>query len=109
MLIHEKNFSIKDNSLDDAAIWQKICEGGANMGVLDIADLNDVNIIREKISFPPKDEISEDMLMQTNPLKGTNVNKTKQEVGKPYANPHLIFQVDWSSYQDTHTSLLTPF
>lgn len=56
------------------------------MGVLDTADLNDVNIIREKISFPPKDEISENMLMQTNPLKGTNVNKTKQEVGKPYAN-----------------------
>jgi hypothetical protein len=80
------HFSIKDNSLDDAAIWQKICEGGANMGVLDIADLNDVNIIREKISFPPKDEISENMLMQTNPLRGTNVNKTKQEVGKPYAN-----------------------
>jgi hypothetical protein len=80
------HFTIKDNSLDDAAIWQKLCEGGAKMGILDISDLNDVNIMREKISFPPKDEISEDMLMQANPLRGTNVNKTKQEVGKPYSN-----------------------
>lgn len=80
------HFSLKDNSLDDAAIWTKIAEGSSGIGVIDMSNLADVNKVREKIGFPPLEKLSDDLLNQMNPMRGTNIAKTKEEVGKPYAN-----------------------
>ena len=94
-------FEILDTSLDDKAIWIKILESAKNSGLVDITNLDDLNKARSKIDFNELKEVPESSILnvysefnQGNGEQGSNerdskktdINKTKQDVKKPYAN-----------------------
>ena len=82
-------FELLDNSLEERAVWGKVLELSKTLGVIDPKSLDDFNFIRKKLGYKPVDKMDDDMMfnfMQQMNEQGVNVNKTNQEVGKPYAN-----------------------
>lgn len=85
------HFELLDNSLEDKVLWAKVLEGSKNLGVVDPKSLDDVNLIRKKLGYPPVDKLTDDIiygmmgLMEGN---GTPVNmaKAKEDIGMPYSN-----------------------
>lgn len=83
------SFELLDNSLEDKALWSKILETTKGMGVIQ-PTLEDINFIRNKIGFTPVDSLTDDLIFQMTadilPLRGVNINGTKQDAKIPYAN-----------------------
>jgi hypothetical protein len=86
-------FELLDNSLEERAIWGKVLEMSKNLGVINPKSIDDYNLIRKKLGYKAVDDFEDDALMHfmqamTEPENshGVDVNKTKQDVGKKYAN-----------------------
>jgi hypothetical protein len=81
-------FEIVDNSLNDQLIAGKVAEIAKSVGVIDLASLDDVNLVRRKMGLPPLDKLSDDMLMGmfSDSPRGVNVATAKEDVGEPYSD-----------------------
>lgn len=84
-------FELKDNSLEERAIWAKVLEVGKSLGVINPKSLDDVNLIRSKLGLASLTELDDDVIFNmtnamSSGLAGININKTKQDVNTPYAN-----------------------
>jgi len=88
------HFELLDNSIEERAMWSKVLEMSKNLGVINPNSLDDLNFIRTKMGLKAndkedkafmkffKDTLNADISKKDN----VNVNKTKQDIGKKYAN-----------------------
>jgi hypothetical protein len=88
------HFELLDNSIEERAMWSKVLEMSKNLGVINPDSLDDLNFIRGKMGLKPNDKEDKELMKffkdtlnaDISKKDNVNLNKTKQDLGKKYAN-----------------------
>lgn len=85
-------FELLENNIGNQSLRVKTAEGLFSMGILDRTDLTQVNTVLKQCGMPPVEKISDAVLFNQDVEMGllgknkkTNITKTNEEIGTPYA------------------------
>lgn len=86
------HFEIIDNSLNDQVMAAKVLEVAKSIGVINPKSLEDYNIMRKKMGFPPVSKLEDDAVaamlsgMADMSSMGVDMADAKSTIKQPYAN-----------------------